>query len=304
MEAHATLLVASDLSERAQPALARAAQLARSNQARLLVLHVIAEEPIWHLVKTPSLDPDYLSSLLSSEALDQLHLQLQSLGAVRPEQVEPLVVRGKPFVDIVRTARQHNAELIVVGAHGRHFLKDWFIGTTAERVVHKGDRPVLVVKRPDTETPYRQVLIATDFSDPARLALRAARRWAPDAEYVLAHAYDLWFEARLHSSGVDPQAIRLMHAEQEAALRSRLDSLAREEGLDPRRTRLEILRGHPGPTLVEAAERLNADLVVCGTQGAERLRQVLLGSVAEHLLRETPCDILAVRPERPDFELP
>src|SRR4030066_2328266 len=81
-------------------------------------------------------------------------------------------------------------------SHGRGELKDWLLGTTAERVVRKGDRPVLVVKRPP-EGPYRHVLVAVDFSDTSHRALALAAHLAPGAHLTLLHAYEFWYEARL-----------------------------------------------------------------------------------------------------------
>ncbi|HXV50076.1 MAG TPA: universal stress protein, partial [Candidatus Binatia bacterium] len=60
-------------------------------------------------------------------------------------------------------------------------MKDLLLGTTAERVVRKGDRPVLVVKRA-ADAPYRRVVVGVDFSEDSRYALELALRLAPQAE--------------------------------------------------------------------------------------------------------------------------
>ncbi len=79
------------------------------------------------------------------------------------------VLSGEAFVEIIRRSRSLGAELIVIGRHGRRPVRDMFIGTTAERVIRKGDVPVLVVNR-KPRSPYRRPLIATDLED--ALALR------------------------------------------------------------------------------------------------------------------------------------
>jgi hypothetical protein len=70
----------------------------------------------------------------------------------------------------------------------RNSLRTWLVGTTMEKIVRKGDRPVLAVKRP-VRAPYDRVLVATDFSDPLRQALRLGLRLAPGAKIYLLHAY-------------------------------------------------------------------------------------------------------------------
>lgn len=66
-------------------------------------------------------------------------------------QVQPLVLNGVPFVEIVRCARDREADLIVLGTHGRSGLAHLLIGSVAERVVRKAPCPVLTVKHPEHE---------------------------------------------------------------------------------------------------------------------------------------------------------
>jgi nucleotide-binding universal stress UspA family protein len=56
--------------------------------------------------------------------------------------------------------------------------------------------------------------------------------------------------------------------------------------------------------IVQALRERDADLAVLGSHGRSGLRYVLLGSVAEHVLRESPCDVLVVHPKIAGFELP
>ena len=69
---------------------------------------------------------------------------------------------------------------MVVGAYGMHPLRDFAIGTCAERLLHRTDRPVLVVKRKPAG-PYRQVLAPVDLSPDARAAVSLARQVAPNS---------------------------------------------------------------------------------------------------------------------------
>jgi nucleotide-binding universal stress UspA family protein len=148
------ILVASDLSPRAEKALTRAVQVAREHEAALTALHVLEDGA-----------QDETQAAAASEAALRHACSLVSSGYDGPMTVR--VVTGKPFVEIIRRAREEAVDLIVVGAHGAHFIKDLFFGTTAEKVVRKGDRPVLVVKQAP-QGPYRRVLVAVDFSADSR----------------------------------------------------------------------------------------------------------------------------------------
>jgi len=62
------------------------------------------------------------------------------------KDIEKMVVRGVPFVEIIKTAREKNADLIVIGTHGRTGIDHMLFGSTAEKVVRKAPCPVLTVR--------------------------------------------------------------------------------------------------------------------------------------------------------------
>ncbi len=80
-------------------------------------------------------------------AKETLRQKIRSLSLPDKIAATVRVAAGKPFVELIRAAREEESDLVVVGAHGKHFLKSLLLGTTAEKVVRKGERPVLVVKR-------------------------------------------------------------------------------------------------------------------------------------------------------------
>jgi nucleotide-binding universal stress UspA family protein len=65
--------------------------------------------------------------------------------------VETRVRHGKPFVEIIRAARELEADVIVIGSHGQSGLAETLFGSTAERVVKKAPCAVLVVRHPEHE---------------------------------------------------------------------------------------------------------------------------------------------------------
>jgi nucleotide-binding universal stress UspA family protein len=65
---------------------------------------------------------------------------------VKVKDVEKAVVRGVPFVEIIRTAKDKNADMIVIGTHGRTGIDHMLFGSTAEKVVRKSYCPVLTVR--------------------------------------------------------------------------------------------------------------------------------------------------------------
>lgn len=108
---------------------------------------------------------------------------------------EVVVVSGDPLARILETADAYGCSLIVTGTARDETLGRLLLGTTVEKLARQARQPVLVVKnRP--RRPYRDVLVATDFSAGSRQALRAALYLVPKADLTLFHAYDVPFQGK------------------------------------------------------------------------------------------------------------
>lgn len=287
------ILVASDLSAHADHAFARALLLAERLQAHVTVLHVVAGEP--------------------GEVPEPVRAQVASLverhRSRHPAEVAIRIVTGRDFVEIIRQARVEAADLVVLGAHGEHVVRDLFLGTTAEKVLRKGDRPVLIVKKVP-KGPYRRVLVPVDFSGVGRRALALAARVAPDATFHLLHACDVQLEQTLRRAGAADEDVERYREQRLETAKRELQRFVRESvpeapsGPGPASITQIVEPGHPASVVSDVARRRRDDLIVIGTHGRSGLPHLLVGSVAERVLREARCDVLAVRPEAFRFELP
>lgn len=156
----------------------------------------------------------------------------------------------------------------------------------------------------DSETmseDFGTILVPTDFSDCAAGALDAALALAEkkSAPLVLLHAIVL--------HGDDPYNPARYFDDREALFerlgeeaKSRIAAL--ESGWSERSVtvRSELRRGiHAAPVILEAAEELDAGLIVIGTHGRRGPSRWLLGSVAEEVVRAAPCPVLTVRQQDP-----
>jgi nucleotide-binding universal stress UspA family protein len=290
----ARILVASDLSPRARRAIARAALLAAAHGARLTALHVL-DEPL-HAGLLRLVSPARARARRRVIAAAEAALCREVAASVRGRgDASVRIETGTPFVTIARRARTEGADLVVLGAHGAHGIPGALVGTTAERVVRHGDRPVLVVKR-TPRGPYRRVLVPVDFSEPSARALALAARLSPEAALLVLHVYEVWYEPQLRRAGVTAATIAAHRRAEAREAAGRLAALSRSAGLGDRTVTPLLRRGHPTRAIAGAARRLGADLVVVGSHGRRGLGRALLGSVAERVLREVACDVLVARP--------
>lgn len=140
---------------------------------------------------------------------------------------------------------------------------------------------------------FRKILCPTDFSEGAREALRLAiRELGPDGQLVLAH---VWQPPYLY--GPDSGIPGSMFVETRTIAENELEKWRLEAvQLGARRVTTVSVTGAPWHEIVELARRdPEIDLIAMGTHGRTGLRHVLLGSVAEKVVRHAPGPVLAAR---------
>ena len=140
------ILHPSDFSPASRAALTKAIELARSNRAELLLLHVLA--PVMPAMGVEYVSPRVIEDLMRATRSEaERHLTTLAARAKKAGvRVATLVVEGTPFTLIAKTAKAKRADLIVVGTHGRSGLSKLFLGSVAERVVGTAPCPVLTVR--------------------------------------------------------------------------------------------------------------------------------------------------------------
>ena len=145
------ILCPVDFSDSSDHAMRYAVALAQTFGAALTLLHVVA--PVVAALPGETALPDTLHADIDELAAACEERLRQTVGTLAAEglSVQPKVLNGVPFVEIIRYARDAETDLIVMGTHGRTGLGHLLIGSVAERVVRKAPCPVLTVKHPEHE---------------------------------------------------------------------------------------------------------------------------------------------------------
>ncbi len=288
MSSLTTILAATDLSAPARHAADRAAWLARDHGAALTLLHVIAQRPLDDLRQ-------WLGLAAEQQLEDQTRRELQALAdalhAARQAAITPRLELGAVLDTIDRVADEVAAELVVLGARGAGFMRRLVLGTTAERLLRRTTRPLLVVREAAHE-PYRRALLALDFSPWSAAVLAQARLVAPQARPVLFTAFQVPFEEKLRFAGVDAATVEHYRQLARARATQQLHAAAQAAGLQPGDWEPCIVEGEASLKLVEQEQVLDCDLVVVGKHGQSAAEDLLLGSVTKHLLAEGQADVL------------
>jgi len=281
-----TILFATDLSARCDRALDRSVLLAVEWRARLVVVHAM-QDP------APSADRrDWRRSPVPrAEAIEEVRRDLQGVEDI---DVEVIVERGDPASVVLNRVERTGCDLVVTGVARSETLGRFLLGSTVDELTRHSEVPVLVVKsRP--RGPYREIVVATDFSEGSRRALETALRLMPNAQVRLFHAFDVPFEGLLDDKGTTREtAAKNARAEGQAFLAATAGVVS--SGLF---VPVSCEYGEVGGLLQTFVRAHKAGLVVMGTEGRSRLANVLLGSVAHQILDAVPVDGLVVRRPKP-----
>lgn len=278
---------AVDLSARSEPALARAVRLASDLKLWLNVLHVVDHE-----------QPQPVRDRQSATASEHIRTLLSGLDPAMAAAAHISVLVDDPVSAMARFVAGHERGLLVLGAPRRREGWRWPFSThTAGRMLRAANGPVLVVTKP-VSGPYTRVLTAVDWSIHSRRAVELAFTLAPDAEHRLLHAWQIPYEALQPGERPQQEYAELSEREMRRFIDDELvKPVATARAASPSfRVELAHRKGEPQIAIREVAEAMVPELVVLGTRGHSGLQRAFLGSVAESVLSEPPCDVLVAMP--------
>lgn len=277
------ILCPTDFSELATFALRYAAELARCSNAQLLVMHA-----------DPFLPPPYLTAGEIEEWLQALerakaatrHYLVEHVRSVVGTQrdVESLLVEDSPARAILETARRREADLIVMGTHGRSGLSRVMLGSVTERVLRESDRPVLTIR-------YK-----ADVSSGSPVSIRhllCPVNYTPIARKALQHAVSL-----AQCFGAELTVVHVL--EDEAPKASDREALARlcewvpEDARSHCHVKELVRRGDAAEQIIETARALGSDLIVLGAQHKRFFDTTVIGTTTVRVTRHAPCPVLVI----------
>jgi nucleotide-binding universal stress UspA family protein len=153
--------------------------------------------------------------------------------------------------------------------------------------------------------PIKRILVPTDFSEPSDEALAYARQLA-DAFGSSLHVLHVLEDLAAHAwtTEVYVSALPGAREEMERQARERLDRLLSPAQRAKYLAEIALRFGSPFVEIVRYARDEQIDLIVLGTHGRGAIAHMLLGSVAERVVRKAPCPVLTVRQRRHEFVMP
>jgi nucleotide-binding universal stress UspA family protein len=301
------ILLPVDFSEYSKPALERGAALAKRLGAELHVLHVWEfPEPLASVgsAAMERFDSKSFAAAVQAYVQERLDALIEQASALGITIARKLSLPGHPSQVIVDIARDDAYDLIVLGTHGRTGFKRTVLGSVAEKVVRHASCPVLTIRgsAPKGRTLPTRILVPVDYSAASSAALEYATALAKalPAEVEVVHVWDRpsYVSRDVVVHGPRDERKSLSELVREGAERDMGEFLETFHGSADRneaeRSPHRLLAGEPVSTLLAELEREDHDLVVVGTRGRTGLIHLVLGSVAERLVRLSPVAVITV----------
>jgi nucleotide-binding universal stress UspA family protein len=212
-------------------------------------------------------------------------------------EVSASVRSGAKAYEIIQAGEEFNADLIVVGSKGLTGIEGFLLGSVARNVAKHARRPVLVARAP--VHGLRTVVLGVDESKhgPAAVRFTTGLPLPAETEVVVAHVVRPYAPAvpadMFYPTEFDATVLQV-RMQQRAEATSLVRKAAAHFEASGRRVSEVTREGDPADQLLELAGERQADLIVVGARGISPIQGLLVGSVADRLLKTARCSVLLV----------
>ncbi|MBI2486105.1 MAG: universal stress protein [Deltaproteobacteria bacterium] len=291
------IIWATDGSKESEEALNYARFFAQIFNSEIIGVHVISMHQ--RLLFDYSRDPESERYSWVQKAEENYSVKLGSIADKLTAQkinFRGRVLIGEPSKKIIELARSEKVNLIVMGKRGHGLLGRVLIGSTTLRVLRESQIPVLAVRKMDKKDSIdiRNILVPLDISEESDSALNYAIDLAERINANVLVTYVITFF---------PYGVEIPFIILEDLITNSSDELARRvESIKMNRgTKLEIKtqviqRMNTSVLIADLASEKDTDLIVINSHGRKRVKRFILGSVAEQVIQESNCAVLALKP--------
>ncbi|KRT64226.1 MAG: UspA domain-containing protein [Candidatus Dadabacteria bacterium CSP1-2] len=289
------ILWASDGSKESDEALKYVELFANKYSSEIIGLSVVQPIDLNRLKVPPEVKKELFSiqAILKKKEYERINKALKQLE-LKETKWDILVETGVPHKEILRVAEEEKVDLIAMGKRGLGLKDRILLGSNTNKVLRMAKVPVLAVRhKKGDKIDIKKVLVPTDLSELTSISLDLAIDLANrfDSTIYLLHVLQLHHSYEISTSKVIEE-LRMLALKE---LRSQLDRIPKEKtkGINIREKVTLFLRAWFG--IVHFTEEEGIDLIIMTTHGRNGLSRFILGSVAEKVISESPCPVLAHR---------
>lgn len=270
------ILVPTDFSIYAENALKVAAQLAKTHNAEILLLHMLEL-------------PNQMSDAISSgKSIPEVMFFIQKAKETFAEIFERPYLDGievtefiqfeKAFDGVLNFTKKNNVDLIVMGSHGASGAEEIFIGSNTEKVVRLSEIPVIVIKKEETAFNPKQIVFASDFTETAKAPFKKIKELANKWEAKI-NLVTICTPNSFKTTGTTTATMEAFVKEFE--LTNFAIHIYNESNIE---------KG-----VLNFANSIQADLISISTHGRTGLSHFFNGSITEDLVNHTQLPVLTIK---------
>ncbi len=277
------IIVAIDFSEISMKAAKQAALIAKKNNAILHLVHVVDK----HYESFAIIDPLFFSKDFYTNIADKATVKIATLAEDLQKEfgikTYTHVTVGSISEDVLKSAKELHADIIVMGTHGYKPIESLIIGSNAYRVLSKSKKPVLVLSEKSTESNIQKILMPIGTS--------IVSRYKVDYTLSLAHKFNAKVSVLLiigddEQDELSKMKVVLKQIEKEAEKYNvQIESFIKDKVNNGVRTIIDFLKDNKN------------DMVVLMDEGDAQETGIFWGVVSQQILHHAPVPLLSIYPE-------
>lgn len=270
------ILIPTDFSDNAEFALKVAAQIARKNDAEIILLHMLElPHQAGDAIGTGHNIPELM--FFKNAAIKKLE-DLMDEDYLDGINVSEIIQFEMAFDGIMKISEKNNVDLIVMGSHGASGFKEMFIGSNAEKVVRNSDVPVLIIKKEQPDFKVADFVFASDFSDEIKKPFEKVVEFANRFDSTL-HLVMITTPNNFKSTPISEEIMRNFAAN---------FNINKFETHIYNETNVE--KG-----ILNFAHSIKADLIGMSTHGRKGLSHFFNGSISEDLVNHSSLPVITFK---------
>lgn len=272
------IIVPVDFSIHSEYALRVAASIAKKFDADLFLLHMLdlSEQLISETDATERREILYFTKLIQKR-FDEFTGKDYMKGV----KSTPIIKKEKVFREVQNTAKELNADLIVMGSRGAEGMKGFFVGSNTSKVVQTADIPVLVVKEKQIDFAPRQIIFASDFAPENFAAFQKVKSFAA------------LFNAHLKLVFVNTPNLNFSSTQE---IREKMRQFLNQMKLPINSADILIYNDYTvSGGILNAAKDNKADMIAIPTHGRTGFNKVLSGNISGDVANQSGIPVLTIK---------
>jgi nucleotide-binding universal stress UspA family protein len=297
------ILWATDGSGEADIALDYAKYIAEFSGAEIIGVHVIPL-PVQLLFESLREEDEEFMEWKSkvergvSDRFVEVRNQLLHSGI----KFDGVILKGIPSEKIREFSRLRKVDLVVMGKQGHGILESMMVGSETVKLLKTSYVPVLAVKKAGhgKDIPFKNIIVPIDLADETETALNYALDLSALSGALVTVVYALRLD--MYAQDLPAGALDIVITQSQEELKNKTSEIkAKYESSRGTSVKNEIktqvIHGlSPAISIANYASRHETDLIVVNTHARTGLKRLILGSVTERIIQESPCSVLALRP--------